>query len=147
LERKIGFGLILLLLVSCTPQVVKPVCTLPSVVFDNGDCFSVELATTIEQQMNGLMNRESMESDRGMLFVFQEVQPRRFWMKNTLIPLDMVFMDENMVAVDVKHDVQPCKKDPCPLYYGGYAQYVLELNGGVTRSRGIDLGSVMILSE
>ena len=63
-----------------------------------------------------------------MLFIFDDVKPRTFWMKNTLIPLDMIFLDSNLAVVEVKSNISSCNKDPCPIYSSLPAQYVLEVN-------------------
>lgn len=115
-------------------------CTSPSVVFDNVS-FDVEMAQTSEERAKGLMFRESMPENHGMLFVFEEDAPRSFWMKNTLIPLDMIFIDGNMTVVDVKNAV-PCKEDPCSTY-SAHGTYVLEINAGLAEKYGIKAGSRM----
>ncbi len=127
----------LLLLLSCS--------AVPNVSFDNGASFTVEPARTNEEKAKGLMHRESMPTDHGMLFVFDKDAPRAFWMKNTLIPLDMIFIDEEWKVVEIRADVQPCKEDPCPTYPSKPAKYVLEINGGLAGKTGIQVGSKMSL--
>src|SRR4030067_404571 len=78
------------------------------------DCFSVELALTPEQQARGLMNRTHMDQDGGMLFVFPQGGIYPFWMKDTLIPLDMVWMDSQGKVVFIKESAQPCSPVVCP---------------------------------
>jgi len=129
--------LLLLLLISCS--------TLPVVHFDNAD-FVVELANTPAERQKGLMFRESMADNHGMLFVFDDVSPRSFWMKNTLIPLDMIFINGNWTVVHVANAV-PCTADPCPSYSSPPAMYVLEINGGIAEKSGIKVGSKLSLSE
>ncbi|MFM2303914.1 MAG: hypothetical protein RLZZ135_1324, partial [Cyanobacteriota bacterium] len=75
----------------------------------------LEVVRTPEQQEIGLMYRTELAKDRGMLFVFNPPRPARFWMKNTLIPLDMIFMS-NGVVKDIRNNIPPCKTDPCPSY-------------------------------
>lgn len=111
---------------------------------DNGiNTYKVEVADTKEERMKGLMNRENLDEDRGMIFVYdKEVKPA-FWMKNTLIPLDMVFMDKDFKVVDYFVDVQPCKVDPCEHYIpNGNAQYVVELNSGQVKKIGLQRGDL-----
>ncbi len=131
--------LLLLLLISCS--------AVPSVKFDNGTEFSVEIARTPEEKQKGLMFRESLSDDSGMLFVFENDAPRTFWMKNTLITLDMIFIDESMKIVEIKADVPPCEEDPCPTYTSKPAKYVLEINGGVAEQNKIVVNSSAVLSE
>jgi uncharacterized membrane protein (UPF0127 family) len=74
------------------------------------------------------MFRPSLAKDRGMLFVFSEKDQHAFWMKNTLIPLDMIRLDEKYTIVDIQ-EAQPCKQDPCKIYTPQKgALYVIELN-------------------
>ncbi len=95
----------------------------------------VELATTLEQQKTGLMYRPQVR--HGMLFSFPKAQPQNFWMKNTLVPLDILFFDENNTYVSAT-TMQPCTDDPCPLYASeGLAQYALEMPKGFVQNNSI----------
>lgn len=112
-----------------------------------GHRFSVEIAATPQQQAHGLMDRTSMPADHGMLFVFPQAQPLTFWMKDTLIPLDMLFFDEAHRLVTIRADVPPCKADPCPTYAStAPARYVLELNAGTAAKLGLHKGDVITFS-
>ena len=92
--------------------------------------FSVELADTPETQKIGLMFREHLAPKTGMLFVFDKESLSSFWMKNTHIPLDVVWINAQKKVVDVQ-TLQPCFEDPCPITDPkGTAQYVLEVNEG-----------------
>ncbi len=96
----------------------------------NKDCFLVELARTAAEQERGLMNRESLPEDRGMLFIFGKTSIYPFWMKNTLIPLDIIWIDQNHNIVAIKKAV-PCTTPDCEVYEPyAKALYVLELNAG-----------------
>ena len=119
----------------------------PSVTL-RGHAFMVELASTPAEQEHGLMDRTSMPADHGMLFVFPDDEPRTFWMKNTLIPLDMLFFDAAHKLVAIQADTQPCKADPCRLYPSNApARYVLELNAGVAAKFGLRKGDVITFSN
>lgn len=100
----------------------------------------VEIANTIEERAVGLMYRTAMEEDQGMLFVFEDTKERSFWMKNTKIPLDILFFDENGIIVDIKENFQPCVADPCDHYYSKPARYALEVNAGFVEENGIVVG-------
>ncbi len=100
--------------------------------------FKIELALTEALQNQGLMNRTEMPRDAGMLFYFSDFKPRSFWMKNTLIPLDMIFMDEQGVITHVHDSAIP--NDLTSVKSGSPARAVLELNGGVAKSLGIKPG-------
>jgi hypothetical protein len=117
----------------------------PSVVL-GGKTFSVELATTSEKQALGLMFRDSMPEDEGMLFIFPNEAPRSFWMKNTRIPLDIMYFDRNLKMVSVSANTPPCRVSRCPSYPSAApAMYVLELNAGKADELGVGPGSVLTL--
>lgn len=113
-----------------------------------GHRFSVEIADSPAEREHGLMGRTSMPADHGMLFIFPDSEPRTFWMKNTLIPLDMLFFDASQRLVAVQEDVPPCQADPCPVYPSGVpARYVLELNAGVAGKLGVRNGDLITVSD
>ena len=121
--------------VSAEPQVVL-----------NGERFVVELATTPKQQALGLMFRDSMPDDRGMLFIFPSATTRSFWMKNTRIPLDIFYFDTDLKLVSVTENVRPCRTQQCPTYpSAGPARYVLELNAGKAAELGTQKGDELVL--
>jgi uncharacterized protein len=102
----------------------------------------IEIADDPQERNRGLMFRKSLESNSGMLFVFEDTANRSFWMKNTLIPLDMIFIDNNLRIVDIKQNVQPClHENPCPSYPSiKPAKYVLEVNAGFVQQNNIKVG-------
>ena len=109
----------------------------------HGHRIGVEIAADDASREHGLMDRTSMPADHGMLFVFPAAAVQTFWMKDTLIPLDMVFFDARRKTVTVLDDVPPCKADPCPIYPSTEpARYVLELNAGVAAKLGVRNGDV-----
>ena len=113
-----------------------------------GHAYTVEVARTHAQRSRGLMYRSSMAPDQGMLFLGQRPQVMKFWMKNTLIPLDILFFDANFRLVDLYENVPPCTADPCPLYPTRVpAQHVLELNAGQARAIGVAKGDVLELPK
>jgi len=100
-------------------------------------CFMTELARTPAEQQLGLMNRESMEEGDGMLFIFEGSEFHNFWMKNTLIPLDMIWIDDQFKVVKII-TAQPCTAEPCMIYNPQkLATYVLEINAGMAEKHGI----------
>jgi len=100
--------------------------------------FMVELALTPAQQSQGLMFREDMAADHGMLFVFSDVRPHSFWMKNTLIPLDIIFIRADATIAHIAERTIPLSETPIPS--GEPVRSVLELNGGATERLGIKVG-------
>lgn len=103
--------------------------------------FTVEVADDAAERSRGLMFRESMPRGKGMLFVYEHPQRAAFWMKNTLIPLDMLFADENGTVTRVHHDAVP--GDLTAIEGGDAVFAVLEINAGLARLYGIGEGSVM----
>jgi uncharacterized protein len=103
--------------------------------------FDVELAVTPAQEEQGLMYREHLDPDAGMLFVFNDTAPRSFWMKNTLIPLDMLFIAADGRIVDIHERAVPLSEDLIPSQVP--ARAVLELNGGTVARLGIKIGDVV----
>ena len=101
-------------------------------------CFNVELADTPEKHTQGLMNRESLNQNSGMLFLFDTEDKYSFWMKNTLIPLDIIWLDKNKEVVFIEHSAQPCEADPCETFGSGKsAKYILEINSGLAKEIGL----------
>ena len=100
----------------------------------------VEVVKRSDEMARGLMYRRSLGKDSGMLFIFRKEELQSFWMKNTLIPLDMIFISADRVIVEIT-TMQPCITDPCPDYTSRQpAQYVLEVNAGYSRSHTIIIG-------
>ncbi|MDW7968398.1 MAG: DUF192 domain-containing protein [Thermoanaerobaculum sp.] len=118
-------------------QGAGPTCTLP-----DGHVVTVELALSEEQKALGLMFRDYLPPNQGMLFLFSQDDYLPFWMKNTLIPLDFIWLDAYGTVVDVKHSAPPCKLDPCPSYKPSRpARAVLELVGGQAAAHGVKPGA------
>lgn len=103
--------------------------------------FSVELADTGDLRAQGLMFRESLSAGAGMLFVYDRPRPVAFWMRNTLIPLDMIFVGADGVVRKVHANAVPHDETPIP--GGEDIQFVLEINGGLAGRIGIAAGSQM----
>jgi len=103
--------------------------------------FAIELALTPEQQEQGLMFRRSLPADAGMLFDFGETRDASFWMRNTLIPLDMLFIDAGGHVADIHEHAVPLSEDPIESKVPVRA--VLEVNGGTVSRLGIKLGDVV----
>jgi len=115
---------------------------MPQAVLPDGFAMDLELALTPEEISSGLMFRPSLPENRGMLFLFEHPRLSSFWMKNTLIPLDLVFLDETGAVVDVIANVQPCAADPCPNFPPSTpAMAVLEINAGGATAHDIEVGS------
>ena len=103
--------------------------------------FTVEVASSAQEQMTGLMNRATLAPDRGMIFPYAPPQPVAFWMKDTLIPLDMIFIAPGGHILRIEANVIPLSLDPVPS--GGDVEAVLELAGGRTSELGIRNGDLV----
>lgn len=115
-----------------------------------GRQFAVEIADADAERTKGLMFREQMDADHGMLFIFDRDEPQAFWMRNTLIPLDIMYFDSDKRFVSAHYRVPTCKHggDRCPNYPStGDARYVLELNAGVGAALALQPGDVLKLPE
>jgi uncharacterized membrane protein (UPF0127 family) len=107
----------------------------------------VEIADEPAERSQGLMFRESLGENSGMLFIFEKEGTQSFWMKNTLIPLDMIFIDKDLEIVKIHRDTKPCEEDPCQIYGSGKpAMYVVEVNAGFTETHGIYEGDTVRIS-
>jgi uncharacterized membrane protein (UPF0127 family) len=112
----------------------------------NGAIIYAEIADTTEKRAKGLMYREALAKDRGMLFTFAEPQLWTFWMKNTRISLDIIWMDGKKRIVHIERNVPICHRtdDGCPQYQpNDNAMYVLELAAGAADSLKLQRGSVL----
>ena len=129
-----------------TPAATPPMNTTagPRVILPDGYAIAVEVAADDETRAQGLMYRDQLREGTGMLFFFTTTAEYPFWMKNTLIALDMIWIDENHKVVHVEPNVPPCKADPCPNYPpNAPARYVLELAGGMAAKHRVTAGSTL----
>ncbi len=128
--KKLKFLIIFIffpLLLFCGNQKKKFV----KIYFPNGNSIVAELAITDEERARGLMFREKIEDNEGMLFIFEAEGFYSFWMKNMNFPIDIIWLDKDRRIVHIEENVPPCKRMPCPSYISRLpAQYVLELKSG-----------------
>lgn len=117
----------------------------PRVVFPDKFTVQVEVAADDSTRAQGLMFRDQLPQDRGMIFLFNESGNYPFWMKNTLIPLDMIWIDDQKRIAHIAANVPPCKADPCPSVSAGdgNAKYVLEVAAGVAARHGLANGQTV----
>mgnify|MGYP001610016462 CR=1 FL=1 len=133
LKHKTLYLSILLLLTACTT---------PTVIINsqNQTTITVEIADEPAEHSQGLMHRDFLPENHGMLFVFNETKPLTFWMKNTKIKLDIIFIS-NKTIIDIKQNFQPCEQEPCEKYTSLPANKVLEVNAGFVQEKMIMIGT------
>ena len=131
--KKILPSIILLIILTACQRI-------PSIEL-GGKKINVEIADDDRERSQGLMFREMLQDDHGMLFVYPDEKFRAFWMKNTLIPLDMIFINAHQEIVDI-HTAYPCKEqEPCQPYGSeDKAQYILEVNAGFAEKNNLKTG-------
>ena len=114
----------------------------PQVIVGN-QTITVELAKTDQMRELGLMNRDHLDPNTGMLFIFPQEETMTFWMKNTIIPLDIMFINNERIIVSVA-TMTPCKADPCALYpSNSLALYALEVPAGFIATHAITVGETV----
>jgi uncharacterized membrane protein (UPF0127 family) len=106
--------------------------------------FNLEVADTIPTQEKGLMRRDSMPADHGMIFVFPDAANRGFYMRNTRFPLDIIFAGADGKVISIK---QMKPYDLTTIYSDGPAKWAIELNAGTTQTTGIKVGDTLTIPE
>jgi uncharacterized membrane protein (UPF0127 family) len=110
------------------------------VYFPDGFSVTAELAVTEAERARGLMFRETMEESQGMLFIFEEEERHRFWMKNMRFAIDILWLDRQRKIIHCEPQAPPCQQDPCPTYGpDAPAAFVLELQSGFTEKHSLKL--------
>lgn len=105
----------------------------------------IEIAETPYERETGLMYRESLEQEQGMLFIFENEEPRGFYMKNTYIPLDLIFLNSNNKIISIQREAQPESLETIPSEKP--ARYVLEINAGLADEWNLQVGDSLILNR
>jgi uncharacterized membrane protein (UPF0127 family) len=116
-----------------------------TITLPTGTQIRAEVADTESSRQRGLMFRDRLPSDEGMLFIFEQPMPYRFWMKNCKFPIDIIWMNEQKVIVYITENAPPCKSDPCPTYgpTDVASRYVLEVTGGEAKRKKLALSQVL----
>jgi uncharacterized membrane protein (UPF0127 family) len=104
--------------------------TLTFLSVENGKTIDIEVARSDYEHAKGLMDRTTLPHNQGMLFVFDDMQPRSFWMRNTRISLDIIYVDDQKRVVSIQKNTIPMSEESLPST--GPAQYVVEVNAGFT---------------
>ena len=136
-SKRLGLLLICLLLAGCAGREPAAVFSTPA----GPKRVLLELATTEAERNRGLMFRTRLDQDRGMLFVFEEADRPAFWMKNTFLSLDILFLSREGIVVDLFEELPPCPMEPCPRYAPRLpSRYVLEVPGGFVAQHAVRKG-------
>ena len=131
--KKLIFLFILsMFLIGCDTQNQK--------IIINDKTFYVEIADDPIERAQGLMFREKLEENSGMLFIFDSSERHSFWMKNTIISLDIIWIDENLKVVYVFDNAQPCMNECNSIMPDRDARYVLEINSGLAEKYNFKIG-------
>ena len=114
-------------------------------IYNKNITFNVEVAKTIEERRIGLMYRKKLLNNEGMLFIFPREKIIQLWMKNTYIPLDVIFISKNKVIVDIKKNME--KLSETIVKSKVKSRYALELNAGVVDKLDIEIGDKVLFNE
>lgn len=126
------------------PSGLDPSHPTTTITLPDGAEIKAELAVTRDAQSQGMMFRANLRPGEGMLFPFEEMAPRAFWMFQTLVPLDIIWLDDNKRIVEISANSPPCRTvpDDCPTYGGSaHSTYVLELAAGQAAAHKLTVGS------
>lgn len=111
------------------------------VTFPSGRVFYVDLALTLAEQRRGYMGRQTITPEEGLLFIYDRAGIRKFWMKNCLTAIDIIWLDRDGRVIAIEHSAPPCKADPCPSFGPDQPGFdVLEVAPGVAREEGLKPG-------
>ena len=134
---------LLVMLCGCRQSAAKP--ALPTITLQIGDkTYTLEIANTVRSREKGLMQRDSMPADHGMIFVFDQEQRLGFYMKNTRIPLDILFVNDGGKVVSIK---QMKPYDLTTTYSDAPAKWAIELNAGQAASAGVKVGDMLEIPD
>ena len=140
MKRKILFLIFVILLIAIG-SLVFVLKTKKNKVCLKSNCYFVEIARTQEEKERGLMDRNNLGKNEGMLFINDQEGIYPFWMKNVLIPLDIIWFNKSKEVVFMAISAEPCK-DECQLIYPDQnAQYILEVNAGEINRMNLQLGN------
>lgn len=111
------------------------------ITFPSGRVFYVDLALTLAEQQRGYMWRKTIAPEEGLLFIYERPGIRKFWMKNCLTAMDMIWLDRAGRVIAIEHSAPPCEADPCPSFGPDQPSFnVLEVAPGVAREEGLEPG-------
>jgi uncharacterized membrane protein (UPF0127 family) len=131
--------LLLFLILSCAGNKKETETIEPKVILPDGFTIDVKLAVSENEKALGLMFVSELPDNKGMFFINDYDQETPFWMKNCLINLDIIFLNENLTVVDIARNVPPCESEPCPYYFSSKPyRYVLEVRGNLASQHNLN---------
>ena len=140
---------VFLIFLSINKNILAPTSlgTQESLVCIEGNCFIAQIASTDKEREKGLMFVKELPTNQGMLFSFPNKGNYPFWMKNTFISLDIIWIADDIV-IDIVHNAKPCLENSCPLLsHDGQANYVLEINGNLANELSIEKGDTVLIDD
>ncbi len=145
MNKKLILFLSLAIFAGCQPEITVPEDYVSVQI--GGENILAEVADDSREREQGLMYRENLPENQGMFFVFSDMAQRTFWMKNTLIPLDIIYISDTYRVVSIS-TVYPCKADRCEVYSSNApARFVLEVKAGFAEEHSVGVGDKVRLLE
>lgn len=133
------FSFFMLFLIFSCANKKEPEKIEPKVILPDGFAIDVKLAVSENEKALGLMFVSELPDNKGMFFINDYDQETPFWMKNCLINLDIIFLDDKLTVVDIARNVPPCESEPCPYYFSSKPyRYVLEVRGDLSKEHNLN---------
>ena len=140
MKFKIIFIFCLLINLSCFLNFKKVQAEEYKWIVNNDMTLLLEISDNFQKRKIGLMNRESLKSNQGMIFIYERLEPVNIWMFNTLIPLDIIFLKKNKI-IKITHNATPCFELPCEIYPSlDPVDMIIEINGGQAKILNLKVG-------
>ncbi len=147
-KRKLFFAIVIMIFIISFMYFSRNQEKIKSVCIEDKKCFNVQIAETKKEMKIGLSNRSSLNSDSGMLFVFDAENIPYFWMKDMQFPLDIIWINQNMKIVGIEKNLQPCNPANCGLFKPNEkAKYVIEINGNQSGQYNFKVGDFVNFSK
>ncbi|MBM3228574.1 DUF192 domain-containing protein [Candidatus Pacearchaeota archaeon] len=145
--KLIIFFILLFLIYFIISEILKFQNKSEEICIEEKACFEIEIADTSEKRISGLSNREFLEENKGMLFVFPEESVPGFWMKDMKFPLDIIWINRNLEIIGIDKNQIPCEENDCIILYPpSNILYVLEITSGLSEKYGFEIGNKISLN-
>ena len=147
ISKLIVIFVLLFLLYFASSKILKFQDKLEKVCIEKKTCFEIEVADTSEKRISGLSNREFLEENKGMLFVFPEESMPGFWMKDMKFSIDIIWINKNLEIIKIDKNQLPCGENTCVILHPvSNILYVLEINSGLSEKHGFEIGNRISLN-